>query len=314
MAASIAGWSQTCQTHDEIPDPTRASLENAAKQAVDQAIRADVNSLRASIAPSQQANANGILAGISDNKAALEGSRPQFRTSFLLDTGANPSPDGRFYCGVFGASGMSSNGAEFDLPGLPAGKYGIVIYDLTGPKGPYSLTTIFQDAGGWKLGGLYIYAESAAGHDGIWYLQQAREFKSKGQNHDAWFYYGESWELLKPVNFMATTMLGNILKEMNSIQPKDIATGGKAVSFSANGKTYNITDMTVYPTDKGFDLSIKYSVPSTADFATTALDARNLANAYIAQYPELKDAFSNVWTHAIDPSGNEVPGVVALKK
>jgi hypothetical protein len=196
---------------------------------------------------------------------------------------------------------------------LPSGKYAVVIEDVTGSKGPYSLSTIFQDVGGWKLAGLYIYAESADGHDGIWYLTQARNYKSKGQNHNAWFYYQESWHLLAPLQFMETTLLGNIVKELNGVQPSDVATGGKAVSYSVNGKSYNITDMTIYPTDKGLDLSMRYSVPSTADFAATAADARNLATAYVSQYPELKDVFNNVWAHAIDPNGGDVPGVVLLR-
>lgn len=314
LVASIPAWAQTCQNRDEIPEQTRTAIESAAQQAVNQAIRGDVNAIRASIAPSQQSNANGIAGGVSDNKEALQGSRPQLRTSFLLDTGANPSPDGRFYCGVFGATGMAANGAEFDLPGLSAGKYAVVIEDLSGNKGPYALTTIFQEVNGWKLAGLQIKPESAVGHDGIWYLQQARDYKNKGQNHNAWFYYFESWELLAPVQFMETTLLGNIIKESNGILPKDVATGGKAISYSVNGKTYNITDMTVYPTERNLDLSIKYSVSSTADFAATAADARNLATAYAAQYPELKDAFNSIWAHAIDPNGGDVPGVVTLKK
>lgn len=313
LAASTAGWSQSCQNRDEIPDQAKTAIENAAQQTADQAVHQNVDALRASLAPSQQSNANAILSGVTDNKAALEGSRAQLRTAFLLDTGATPSPDGRFYCGVFGATGMAANGAEFDIPGLPAGKYAIVIEDLTGSKGPYAMTTIFQDAGGWKLAGLYVRPESAVGHDGIWYLKQARDYKSKGQNHDAWFYYAESWELLAPVQFMQTTLLGNINKELNGIQLGDVPSNGKAISYSVNGKTYNITDMSIYSTDKSFDLSIRYSVPSTADFAGTAADARNLATAYVNQYPELKQAFDNVWAHAIDPNGGDVPGVVVLK-
>lgn len=314
IAAAISGWAQTCQNREEMPSQVRTAIENAAQQIADQVIRGDVNSVRASIAPSQQANANGILGSINDNKPALESSRAQLRSVFLLDTGANPSPDGRFYCGVFGATGMTSGSAEFDLPGLAAGKYAVAIDDLIGNKGPYALTTVFQDVGGWKLAGLQIRPESAVGHDGIWYLRQARDYKAKGQNHNAWFYYYESWDLMAPVPFMATGLLGNIIKESNGVLPKDVPTGGKAVSYSVNGKTYNITDMSVYSTDKSLDLSIKYSVPSTADFAATAADARNLANVYITQYPELKDAFNNVWAHAIDPNGGDVPGVVVLKK
>jgi hypothetical protein len=71
--------------------------------------------------------------------------------------------------------------------------------------------------------------------------------------------------------------------------------------------------MTVMPTDGGFDLSIKYAVPSTADFNGAQTDARNLASAYAVQYPELKEVFNNIWTHAVDPGGAEVVGLVNLK-
>jgi hypothetical protein len=95
--------------------------------------------------------------------------------------------------------------------------------------------------------------------------------------------------------------------------PKDVPAGGKPVAFSAGGKTYNITEMTIFRNDKNFDLSMKYSVPSTADFNATQADARALANAMIAKYPELKDGFNNVWVHAVDASGGDVVGLVKLK-
>ncbi len=112
---------------------------------------------------------------------------------------------------------------------------------------------------------------------------------------------------------MNTKLLGNIQEESNGILPKDIPVEGKPVAFNAAGKNYTITDMATYKTDKAFDLSVKYSVPSTADFNATQADARNLANALVAQYPELKDGFGNVWVHAIDPNGGDVVGLVKLK-
>ena len=312
LAATAPAWSQTCQTREEIPDQIKSAIESAAQQVFDQSSRGDVNSLRANAIPSLQSNFNGIAGAVSDNKPALAGAKPQVRTSFLLDTGATPSPDGRFYCGIFGANGMAPNGAEFDIPGLPVGKYAIVIQDFQGAKGPYALTTIFQDMGGWKLAGYHVRPEAAVGHDGLWFLQRARDYKTKNQNHNAWFYYVKSWDLLAPVTFMDTRLLGKITQESNGIQPKDIP-GGSPVNYSANGKSYNITEITAYPGEKTFDLSIKYSVPSTADFQATMADARNLANAYVSQYPELKDAFDNVWAHAVDPNGGDVPAVINLK-
>jgi hypothetical protein len=208
---------------------------------------------------------------------------------------------------------MNPNTAEFDLPGLPIGKYAISIQDFIGNKGPYSLTIIFQDMSGWKIAGYHISPGSSVGHDGLWYLQQARSYKSKGQVHNAWFYYLTSWELLAPVPYMNTKMLSKITDESNSIQPKDVPAGGKPVAFNAGSKTYNITDISLFKTDKNFDLAVKYSVPSTADFNGTQADARNLANAMVTQYPELKDGFNNIWVHAMDPNGGDVVGLVKLK-
>src|SRR2546423_6834127 len=312
LAATVPAWAQTCQTREEVSDVVKSAIEAAGQQVFDQASRGDANAIRANSIASLQSNFNGIAAALNDNKPAFSGARPQLRSTFLLDTGTTPSPDGRFYCGVFGSAGLAPNGAEFEIPGLPVGKYAIVIQDFIGSKGPYALTTIFQDTGGWKLAGFYVRPEAAVGHDGLWYLQRARDYKAKGQNHNAWFYYVKSWDLLAPVTFMDTRLLSRITQESTGVQPKDIP-AGSAVSYSANGKSYSITEISVFPTDNTFDLSIKYSVPSTADFNATVADARNLANAYASQYPELKDAFNNVWAHAIDTNGGDLAGLVTLK-
>ncbi len=314
LAGSIPAWSQECQTRDEISAQAKASMESAAKLTFDQAAAGDVNSLRASAIPSLQSSFGSIAGAVNDNKPALAGARPEVRTSFLLDTGPTPSQDGRFYCGVFGAGGLAANSAEFDIPGLPVGKYGIVIQDFIGNKGPYSLTTIFQDMSGWRLAGFYIRPESALGHDGIWFLERAREYKAKGQNHNAWFYYVTSWDLLAPVTFMETKLLSKVIQESTGIQPKDVPSGGNTLDYPANGKTYKITEMRVLPADKTLDLSIRYSVPSTADFNSTQADARSLANAYVAQHPELKASFDNIWVHAVDANGGDVVGLVNLRK
>lgn len=313
FAAALPAWSQNCQTHDEIPDQLRAPIENAAQQIFDQASRSDVNGLKANSIPSLQSSFGGIESAISDNKAAMSGAHAQVRTTFLLDTGSTVNADGRFYCGIFGANGMAANGAQFYLPNLPVGKWAVVIQDFIGSKGPYSLSTILQDSNGWKLAGFQVWPETALGHDGLWYLQHARDYKAKGEVHNAWFYYVTSWELLASLRSMDTRLLGKITQESNALQPKDVPMGGTPLNYSANGKTYNITDMSVFRTDNSFDLSIKYSVPSTADFNATVTDAKGLANAYVAQYPELKEVFNNIWAHAVDPNGGDVPGLINLK-
>src|SRR5437764_680478 len=123
LAGAVSAYAQSCQLRDEIPDQVRSAVENSARQIFEQASRGDVSTIRANTIAALQSNFNGISAAIGDNKAAFAGAHAQLRSSFLLDTGSSPSPDGRFYCGVFEATGMSPGSDAFDLPGLPVGKY-----------------------------------------------------------------------------------------------------------------------------------------------------------------------------------------------
>ncbi len=151
LAGSFSAWAQTCQSKDEIPEPTRKAIEAAAQQAFDQSAADNVQGLQSSAVPSLQSNFAGISGAVNDNKDAFVGAKPQLRNLYFLDTGANPGPDGTFYCGVFGANGMNPNTAEFDLPGIPVGKYAITIQDFVGNKGPYALTIIFRTSAAGKL-------------------------------------------------------------------------------------------------------------------------------------------------------------------
>src|ERR1700739_445729 len=126
LAGSLSAWAQTCQNKDEIPEPTRKAIETAAQQAFDQTASGDVNGLKTNSIPSLQTNFSGIAAAVSDNKDAFPGAQPPLR-------------------GLCGANGMSPSTAEFDLPGLPVGKYAVTIQDFVGNKGPYAMTIIFQD-------------------------------------------------------------------------------------------------------------------------------------------------------------------------
>src|SRR5438270_4950315 len=161
LSASFSAWAQTCQNKDELAEPARKAIETAAQQAFDQTASGNIQGLQASSVPSLQSNFGGITAAVNDNKDAFAGAKPQVRNLYFLDTGANPGPDGTFYCGVFGANGMNPNTAEFDLAGIAVGKYAIAIQDFVGNKGPYVLSIIFQDLGGWIIAGYHIRPGSA---------------------------------------------------------------------------------------------------------------------------------------------------------
>jgi hypothetical protein len=308
LAGPRAATAQSCMRASEMQPQDRTAIERSAQQIFDHASRGDTEGLRANTVTNYF---SGIAGVVNDNRTALSGASVQLRAEYLLDSGA--AGGGHFYCGVFTSQGLTAGGAEFYLPGLSAGRYAIVIEDVNGSKGPFAMTEILQESGGWKLAGLYFRPESAAGHDGLWYRAQAKQFQAKGQTLNAWLYYITAWELMAPVKFMNTRLLGRIGEEARAIEPKDLPSQGKPMAFSAGGKTYQITELGSYFSPSGVDVQLRYSVPSTADFNATQADAHNLATAFAAQHPELKDSFNAIWAHAIDGKGGDVAGLATLK-
>src|SRR5947209_4112742 len=129
LLAALPAQGQSCLRRNEMQPHDRSALEAAAQQVFDQAARGDVAGLRAGASSLLQANFNGVAVAVNDNRAAaLVGATAQIRGSYLLQAGP-ASSDGRFYCGVFTANGLAAGGAEFAVPGLAAGRYGIVIQD-----------------------------------------------------------------------------------------------------------------------------------------------------------------------------------------
>ena len=97
---------------------------------------------------------------------------------------------------MFGKTGQTANSAAFYLNNLPPAKYAVALLDATSSAGRTMLSEVLQQVGAdWKLGGLYIKPAQIAGHDSEWFLARAREYKTKGQLHNAWFYYEEARSL-----------------------------------------------------------------------------------------------------------------------
>ena len=78
----------------------------------------------------------------------------------------------------------------------------------------------------------------ASGHDAAWFMQRARDFKSKAQNHNAWLYYREAIALSAPVDFMSTLATDKLYDEAQATQPADVPANGNTVEMSAGGKIY----------------------------------------------------------------------------
>jgi hypothetical protein len=306
---------QTCQTASEIDAATKAAIQTAAQRYFNMAAKADAASLRQNAIPTLASDFAGIEGTIKDNQANLSGAQATIKSFFLLDaSGSAPVPNAEFYCGVFGKTGQTANSAAFYLNNLPPGKYSIVLLDATSTAGRTMFSEVLQQVGtDWKLGGLYIKPAQVAGHDNEWFLTRAREFKTKGQMHNAWFYYQEARSLISPLPFMSTLATDKLFDESQNLQPTDLPAGGKTADLPAGAVTYKITAVFPQPVEKDLDLIVRYQTASAANTNQTYQDNVAVMKAAVQKWPELRDAFAGMVARAVDPNGQEYGTLLAMK-
>lgn len=304
---------QSCQTSSDLEEGPRTAITAAGQHLFNMAAKGDVASLRQNAIPSLAADFSGIETTVKDHQQDLAGAQGLVKAVFLLD-GTTPVPHAEFYCGVFGKNGQTTGSAVFYFDNLPAGKYGVVLMDATSAKGKMMVSLILQQAGtDWKLGGLYMKPAQVGGHDSDWFLARAREYKAKGQTHNAYFFYAEARSLISPVLFMGTLATEKLYDESQTVQPADIPTSGKTVDLPVGTATYKLT--AVYPEVVGndLDLIVKYQA---ADVSNTNQAYQNnvaVIKALVGKYPELREAFAGVVARAVDPSGRDYGTLLAMK-
>jgi hypothetical protein len=301
---------QTCYTAAEMEPATKSAIAAAAHQDFTYASQGDVFNLRQNATPDLAANFGGIEGIVIDQKSAYTGAQANIRDEYILETSGNaPVPRAEFFCGIYNSPQRSA----FIINNLPPGRYAIVIQDVTTSKGPYFLTLILKQQGGaWKLAGYYSKPSTIGGHAGDWYLTKAREFKTKGETHDAWFYYLTAWDLLAPVDFISTPKLDRIADEMQSVQPSDLPTNNPVDLVTAN-KTYKLTRVFPDRSNDGLVLVVKYQSPDISNTQQTFEDNMSVIRALVKKYPEYRDAFTGVVARAVSPSGGEYASLLPMK-
>jgi hypothetical protein len=311
LAAVPELQAQICTTGADLDVATKNAIENAAKQYLAMSKSGDVAGLKANAIPEITGDFSGIEQAVVTNKTYLGEGQASIIGTYLLDASQAKAtlPRADFYCGIYN----SSDRQAFSIPNLPPGRYAVVIQKVDG-KDPITLTLILQNvAGAWKLAGYYPRLDSIGSHDGQWYLTKARDFKTKGQLHDAWFYYLTAWDLTAPVNFMSTPQLDKIADEMQSARPSDLPTPSAPLSLTANRKTFRVTELAPVPGEKGVDLRIRYENPDAGNSAVAFQDNMAIIKAILAKYPELRDAFTSVVARAVDNSGHDYGSLLPVK-
>src|SRR5439155_17677263 len=92
------------------------------------------------------------------------------------------------------------------------------------------------------------------GHDSDWFAARAREYKAKGQAHNAWLFMVEARALVSPVPIMSTLATDRLYDEAKAMQPADFPADGKTADLTAGASTYKLTS--VFPQTIGTDLDL----------------------------------------------------------
>ncbi len=306
---------QDCQSSSDLDDATRATLTAAGQRYFGMAAKGDIASLRQNAIASLASDFSGIETTVKDHQQDFAGAQATVKSIFLLEAeGTAPLPHAEFYCGVFGKSGQTAGSAVFTLNNLPPGKYAVVLLDVASAKSKTSFSLVLQQTGNdWKLGGLYIKPAQTAGHDSEWFASRAREYKSKGQLHNAWFFYLQARSLMAPVSFMSTQATDKLYDESQGMQPSDVPANGKTTDLVAAGATYKLTALFPEAVGDELDLVARYQVADASNSNQAYQSNVAVIKALVAKYPEIKDAFAAVVARAVDASGRDYGTLLAMK-
>jgi hypothetical protein len=315
LTTSVRAGGQSCQTSSEMDDAIRKPIAAAGQRFFEWAAKGDVAFMRLSAIPSLAGTFGNAESLVKAHQADLAGGQASVKSVFLLDAaGSAPLPRAQFYCGVFGKNGQTPGSAEFDFENLPPGKYAVALLDVTSPKARTNFSVILQQAGSdWKLGDIYIEPATIGGHDSDWFAARGREYKAKGQGHNAWLFMVEARTLVSPIPIMSTLATDKLYDEAKAMQPSDFPADGKTADLAAGGSTYKLTS--VFPQTIGSDLDLVIRYQSADVSNTNKAYETNVAvmKALVTKYPELREIFAGMVARAVDPNGRDYGTLLAMK-
>jgi hypothetical protein len=318
ILASSGAWGQTCVTSADMETPVRVEIEAASQRYFALAAKGDVAGLKASAIPSVAGDFSGIQAAVLDNQINFSRAQAVVRSMFeLIAEGNAPLERGEFLCGVFGKTGQTATSAEFVLNGLPPGRYGIVILDVSNKAapddGPWAVALVLQQVSGeWKLGGLNVKALRSGGHDSAWFADRGRAFAAKGETHNAWYYLLEARNLATVAPFMSTRVTDQLYEGAQKVAPAD-APDGVPKELAGAGKVYKIKNVFAYGVAGEFHLVVKYESADVSDSVKAFAENQAVARALLVKWPELKDGFAAIEARATEASGRDFGTVVELR-
>lgn len=313
LLCAPAAFAESCSTAAEMDAATKQALQSAARSYFQYVTQGNVQGITSSAIPDIAANAQGVQGLLQEHQANLAGASASPRNTYLFEAGGTATLErAEFFCGVFNSPAK----VGFTLNGLPPGKYGLVIMDVTGSRTPYFYSFLLKQEGTmWKVAGLFPRSRQVLGKDAQYYWQQARDFKARGQRFNAWFHYLVAKELAAPLPFMSTVALDSFYDEIQSSLPPDFPAERPMNLAAFNGKTYQVTQLFLVPNekDRNLDLVVKYSTPDISNPGQTFLENKEVMKALVTKYPELKEPFTNLVARAVAPNGQDFGSMLPIK-
>jgi len=305
LALPLGLQAENCITQSQMAATDRDALTVAVQSFAAHAQANDTAGIKAATMPDYF---NGIAAAISDTAPKIAGDALSISSLYILEVSApvNTSAASGFVAGdrQFFCSLNNSADVEFTFPVMLPDRYALAIVRAQGSSTAWQLSFVLeQNGGGWKLAGFYSRAAMAAGHDGVWYWTQARQFAKQNQPWNAWLYYTEADALLTPVEFVSSSNRDKLHAEQTAVTPQPLQANGISAAHPLNTGGFVFTALGTQESLDGKTLELAVHLAATDVSNPSAVRARSLQalHALLIAYPELHAAFAGAWVYSDAP-------------
>jgi len=314
LMAVVTASAQTCSTQAAMPPDVRQGLADAALMLGSAVKAGDLVVLKGATIAVFAGNFSGIEHAVRETGPNLSGDSLHVTQVYALDNSSAKPGEVDFSCPLKGTVAE----VDFSFQNLPAGQYGFAMVEAAGGARPWLLSFLLQkDGADWKMAGFYPHAREAAGDNGLWYWNAARDRVKAKQPWLAWLYYNEADALLRPADFVTSSQLDRLRAEQRGAAPTALSDGiSVQTPLVVKGKDdaeFHFTSMgsETANDDLSLHLVLHYATDATAtaDAAKSQNDAA--ARAMILAHPELRQGYSAVIIFADTPG--QAPSVLSVQ-
>lgn len=288
-----------------MPPAERAALFTVAEGISGQIVDNQVAALRARSIPSLAADFASVSESVTTLAPGLSGAAVDVTNLYGLnaDDLKSTQDDVQFFCGLPGAQLL----VTVTIPSLPPGHYALAVVHATGSTAPQQFALILQNIGtaaqpAWMLAGYFARPLRLAGHDSVWFWQQARALKTKGDTWSAFFDYQAAAYLARPTDLFTSPNLEKLSRETAAVEPPGLP-GAHPMLLSSGTESWPITGLRVDDGLGALDLRVDARVDSVSDPVAARKTALAIMSTLLAQHPGMRTAFHGLWVYETTASG-----------